>query len=504
MSDDKHDMVVGLEPESTSDSDHHSMDLVRKFDRELTRKIDLHVVPILLIMFLLAYLDRSNLGNARIEGLEKELHMKGTDYNVASMIFYLSYVLFEVPSNIMLKKFSPSTWLSTIMFLWGEQTLPLVAYTWAIRSYADTSDRNLCNVSRTYPDLSWFSSLSIFHRRCLYLMSMYYRRFELQRRLTLLFASGIVAGAFSGLLAYALAKMDHLGGYAGWRWIFIIEGLVTIVISAAAKFIIADWPEDAKFLSAEEKARLLKRLEGDANRGVAKMDRVDRPALKRIVFDWKVWVAAAMYLGAVNTGYVLALFLPTILKELGYTSSEAQIHSIPVYLVAAVCMISFAFATDKLRIRYPFILLGTTIASIGYIILLAGGSLPPNIKYMAVFFVAAGGHSTHPITLGWLANNVSGHYKRAFSTAIQISLGNCAGFVGSNVFLTRQAPRYPTGYATSLALMLVTAITATGFATGLHLENKKRDRGGRDYRLQLPSEQVDNLGDDHPDVRFCK
>ena len=86
-------------------------------------------------------------------------------------------------------------------------------------------------------------------------------------------------------------------------------------------------------------------------------------------------------------------------------------------------MISIAFATDKLRIRYPFILLGTTIASIGYIILLAGGSLPPHIKYMAVFFVAAGGHSTHPITLGWLANNVSGHYKRAFSTAIQISLG---------------------------------------------------------------------------------
>jgi len=76
--------------------------------------------------------------------------------------------------------------------------------------------------------------------------------------------------------------------------------------------------------------------------------------------------------------------------------------------------------------------------------------------------------------------------------------------VGSNVFLTSQAPKYPAGYATSLALMLLSAITAIAFASGLHLENKKRDRGGRDYRLQLPSEQLENLGDDHPDVRFCK
>jgi hypothetical protein len=107
---------------------------------------------------------------------------------------------------------------------------------------------------------------------------------------------------------------------------------------------------------------------------------------------------------------------------------------------------------------------------------------------MAVFFVAAGGHSTHPITLGWLANNVSGHYKRAFSTAIQISLvrplwaipGRSTDSIKGTVldlwkqcFLTSQAPKYPAGYATSLALMLLSAITAIAFASGLHLENKK-------------------------------
>jgi Fungal trichothecene efflux pump (TRI12) len=209
-----------------------------------------------------------------------------------------------------------------------------------------------------------------------------------------------------------------------------------------------------------------------------------------------------MYFGAVNTGYVIALFLPTILKQLGYTSSQAQIHSIPVYLVAAVVMLTIAALTDKMKRRYPFILVGCSIATVGYIILLAQKHVPVGVRYMAVFFIAAGGHSTHPITLGWLANNVSGHYKRAISTAIQISIGNFAGFVGSNIFIDANAPLFKVGYGVSLACIWLTVVTSTLFVLGLKWENKKRDRGERDWRLQLPADEVQNLGDDHPSWRF--
>lgn len=94
-------------------------DIDPEAEKRLLRKLDLHVVPILVFLFLLAFLDRINIGNARIQGLEKDLGMKGHDYNIALFIFFIPYILFEVPSNLFLKKVSPSWWLGGIMFCWG-------------------------------------------------------------------------------------------------------------------------------------------------------------------------------------------------------------------------------------------------------------------------------------------------------------------------------------------------------------------------------------------------
>ncbi|KAI9685055.1 MAG: hypothetical protein M1822_005447 [Bathelium mastoideum] len=484
------DEIQPIESAGTSDREAQDEELAmnKVLDDRITRKIDLHLVPIMTVMFMLAYLDRSNLGNAKIEGMLTDLHMVNRDYNVASLIFYVSYIVFEVPSNILLRKTSPSTWLSVLLFFWGISAL----------SQGLTQSYGGLVCARFF--IGVFEAG--FTPGFLYLFSMYYTRYQLQKRLSLMFASGIIAGAFSGLLAYALVKMDGVGGYAGWRWIFIIEGLATIAVALVSKFVIVDWPNRATFLSQEDKTRLMIRLEHDAVRGIARMDTFDATAFSRIVGDWKIYVGAFMYFGAVNTGYVIALFLPTILKELGYTSSGAQIFSIPVYIVAAVCMLIIATLTDRLRRRYPFILVGCAVATVGYCILLAQTHVSVGIKYMAVFFVAAGGHSTHPITLGWLTNNVSGHYKRAISTAIQISIGNCAGFVGSNVFVDSQAPAYTVGYGVSLACIWLTVVMATIFLCGLRWENWKRERGEQDWRYNLPPEELKNLGDDHPAWRF--
>ncbi|KMU91830.1 hypothetical protein CIHG_09570 [Coccidioides immitis H538.4] len=125
---------------------------------------------------------------------------------------------------------------------------------------------------------------------CVYLISMYYKRHELQTRINLFFSASIIAGAFSGLLAYAIANMDGVAGYGAWRWIFILEGIATVVIAVASKFIIADWPETAKFLKEDERRLLIARLAAD-NKG-ATMDRLDRKSIRRIL----------MYFGIVNTG----------------------------------------------------------------------------------------------------------------------------------------------------------------------------------------------------------
>ncbi|KAI9658617.1 MAG: hypothetical protein M1821_002177 [Bathelium mastoideum] len=272
------DEIQPIESAGTSDREAQDEELAmnKVLDDRITRKIDLHLVPIMTVMFMLAYLDRSNLGNAKIEGMLTDLQMVNRDYNVASLIFYVSYILFEVPSNILLRKTSPSTWLSVLLFFWGISAL----------SQGLTQSYGGLVCARFF--IGVFEAG--FTPGFLYLFSMYYTRYQLQKRLSLMFASGIIAGAFSGLLAYALVKMDGVGGYAGWRWIFIIEGLATIAVALVSKFVIVDWPNRATFLSQEDKTRLMIRLEHDAVRGIARMDTFDATAFSRIVGDWKIYV----------------------------------------------------------------------------------------------------------------------------------------------------------------------------------------------------------------------
>lgn len=216
-----------------------------------------------------------------------------------------------------------------------------------------------------------------------------------------------------------------------------------------------------------------------------------------------------IYMGVVTTGYSTAFFIPTILNGFGYSPSEAQLHTIPIYAVCTFVTLVAAWASDRLRHRYLFLMSGVVLASIGYIMLLCQGpakgpgAMPIGVRYLALFFILSGIYITQPMSIVWLANNMGGHYKRSFSTAMQIGLGNIGGIIGSNIYLAKEAPKFHTGYSTGLGLLWMAGLMCTIFYFGMMAENKKRDRGGRDYRLSLPKDEVENLGDDHPEFRFA-
>ena len=209
-----------------------------------------------------------------------------------------------------------------------------------------------------------------------------------------------------------------------------------------------------------------------------------------------------MYLGVVNTNYSTAMFTPTILKQLGWTTVRAQIYSIPIYVIACVSTLAIAQFADRLRHRFAFVIFGIVLASIGYAILLAQQSVSVRVRYLALIFVVSGANISQPITLVWLNNNLGGHYKRNFGTAMQIGIGNCGGIIASTIYTTSQEPLYHVGFGVSLTLLWVCGLASTAFIFGLRLENKKRDRGERDHLYNLPKEQLKNLGDDHPSFRF--
>ncbi|GFF47033.1 uncharacterized transporter C1002.16c [Aspergillus udagawae] len=458
----------------------------REAERRLLWKCDLHVVPILTVLFMFAFLDRINIGNARLMGLERDLGMTGHEYNIALFVFFVPYILFEVPSNILLKKMTPSWWLSGIMFAWGILTV-CQGVTKSFRGLV------VCRVLIGVFEAGFMPG-------SVYLINMYYRRHELQWRLNVFFSASICAGAVSGLLAYAINNMDGVAGYSGWRWIFILEGLATIVVAVIAKFIIVDWPETARFLTQGERALLLRRLSED--QGEARMDRLDKKSLRRAFSDPKIYLGPLMYFGIVNTGYAVSFFTPTILHQLGWTAVRAQVMSIPVYCVAMVITLSAAYASDRLRHRYLFTLAGCLIATMGYVILLCQASVPVGARYFAVFAITGGGYLTQPILMGWLSNNMAGHYKQSIASAMQIGFGNCGGLVASNIFFKEEAPRYTTGYGVSLGMTWICGAACALFLTYLVRENRLRDAGRREWRLELPQEEVENLGDDHPAFRF--
>ncbi|KAL4874927.1 major facilitator superfamily domain-containing protein [Aspergillus karnatakaensis] len=457
-----------------------------KAERRVLRKCDLHVVPVLMLLYLLAFLDRINIGNARLQGLERDLGMEGNDYNLALFIFFIPYILCEIPCNLIMKRLAPSTWLSSIMAFWGIIT---ICQGFVQNNGGLMACRFLIGVFEAG-----------FLPGCVYLISMYYKRYELQWRLTLFFTSSILAGAVSGLLAYGMSYMDGVRGYSSWRWIFILEGIATVVVAVIAKFFIVDWPDKARFLNDAERAILQARLQSD--QGTYRMDRLDKTAIKRIATDVKIYLGTIMYLGVLNTGYAASFFTPTILNEMGWSELDAQVMSVPVYIVAAVLTLCMAILSDRLRHRFGFAMVGCLVATVGYSILLAQDSVTTGVKYFALFAVVGGGYIAQPILIGWLSNNMSGHYKQAIASAVQIGFGNCGGFVASNIFIKSESPHYRSGYGTSLGLIWVCALASIVMFAMLVRENRKREKGERDCVLQLDQREVENLGDGHPHFRY--
>jgi MFS family permease len=253
-------------------------------------------------------------------------------------------------------------------------------------------------------------------------------------------------------------------------------------------------------LNDEERQLLVRRLASDA--GDAVMNRLDRRATRRIFRDWKIYCGIIMYFGVVQSGYGTSFFIPTILNEMGYSAKRSQVLSIPIFVVATVGALTTAVCTDRLKRRYPFTILGVLVATVGYVILLAQNGLAVGVKYFATFLIVLGTYITQPVCIAWISNCMSGHYKRSVASAMQIGFGNAGGIVASNIYLGKERPYYHTGYGTALGLLWVCALSCTVLLIGVILENRKRDRGERDYRLEC--EDADNLGDDHPHFRFSK
>ncbi|PNY26791.1 transporter [Tolypocladium capitatum] len=456
-------------------------------ERKLITRIDMHVVPFLCGMYLLAFLDRVNISNADLYGLSKDLRLgdDGYKFNTALVIFFVPYCVFEIPSNILLKKFRPHVWLSVNMFLFGFTTM----MQGLVQNY---SGLLACRFFLGLFETGMFPG-------AFYLIGMWYRRHEAQKRYSFFFNSTTLAGAFGGLLAAAIGKMSGMRGYGGWRWIFLIEGGITVFVSFFFFFLLPDFPEESKWLSKDEKEYVAARLRLD--QGQSARDR--RIALKDVanVFrDFKVAVGGFMYLGLIVPAYGYAYFSPFIIQGYGYSPIQTQLHSVPPWVAAFGFSMTIAFLSDKVQHRFAFAIFAICVAVTGLSIVIAVHDNQP-LQYAALFLIAMGAYTAMPIVVCWFNMNLGGHHRRAVGSAWQVGFGNLGGIIAVYIYLKKDRPRFTTGLSVTLAFVVLSAVACFVYGFACWKANKDRKKGSAAER-ELTQEEKTELGDMSPDYRY--
>jgi len=332
-----------------------------------------------------------------------------------------------------------------------------------------------------------------------YYLSCWYRRSEFGIRAAIFFSAAAVSGSFGGLLAAAIENMNGLGGRPGWAWIFILEGIVTVLFGAASVWFVHDFPDRATFLSEVDRARVIRRLKMD-QQSSAEHEEFKLKYVWAAVKDYKMWLGMIIYMGCDMPLYAFSLFLPTIVSELGYATTKAQLLSVPPYAAAAILTVSIGFIADRTRQRGLCNICVSFLGIAGFAMLL--GSDRAGVKYAGTFLGALGIYPCIANTITWISNNIEGVYKRGVVLGFVIGWGNLNGIVSSNIYFKK--PRYVAGHATVMAYMIVCLLGGSiVLEVLLRRENKARREGKRDYLVEgLSESEREALGDRRPDFMY--
>ncbi|THH00402.1 hypothetical protein EW026_g2123 [Hermanssonia centrifuga] len=280
-----------------------------------------------------------------------------------------------------------------------------------------------------------------------------------------------LAGSFAGM--NNICHMDGMRGYRGWRWVFILEGTLSCVLAFVMFFLVSDFPEEASWLSEDEKAFVKARLQEDVGQS-GRNEPVRLTHFVKLFKDYKSYLGAVMYFGLIVPAYSFAYFSPTIIQGLGHTAITTQLLSIPPYFAAFVFGMIISAISDRLHHRFAFTMLGICIAIVGFSILFSVHN-HTNVEYGALFLAAIGTYTAMPLALCWYSMNVQGHAQRSVAGAFQIGFGNVGGIIASYAFLAKDAPKYLPGYSICISFACLSGLACCLYFLAITLQSKRRN-----------------------------
>lgn len=322
-----------------------------------------------------------------------------------------------------------------------------------------------------------------FFPACVYLVSCWYVRYEVQKRMAAFYLISVFVGGFSAILAYGLMQMEGLANIRGWSWIFIIEGVITCLIGILAYFLVIDFPDKLiensqreSFLNAAEVEIIKARIDRDRDDSLA--DPLTWKKTGTILCDLKLWAFALLFMCSTMPSYALGYFMPIILKGMGFTAENAQLLTAPPYVFACIVGFGFAVLSDRVRMRGPIIVVQAVICIIGLV--LVGYTNGTGPRYFGTFLGLAGAQGNVPAVLSYQSNNIRMNSKRAVASALQVGFGAFGGIFASTIFRAADAPKYRPGILATIMCQLLTIILVCVLTVHFRSENKKQKEEGKE------------------------
>ncbi|KAF9481517.1 MFS general substrate transporter [Pholiota conissans] len=431
------------------------------FVRKTLRQIDWRMLPLLGLLYAVALIDRTNLGIARTAGMDVELKLYiGERYSIASMIYFIPYILLQIPGNIMLRWIGARTWLTVCVVGWGIAQLGMgFVPTWGWLVF--------CRVWLGVFEAGFFPSL-------VFIITTWYKRHEVQQRLAIFYLVSILFGGISSLLAFGIAHLSGKAGLLGWSWIFIIEGILTIVLGLLTWLFVPDFPDKSKFITDEQRKMILDRVEAD--RGDSIPDKMTGAKLLQHLSDPIVWIMAFMFLCSTMPAYAIGFFITIILKTMGYSTLMSLVLTCPPYVFAALSTFVFARTSDITRRRALWLAVQNVICLVGLFITAYSTKHP--VRYFGLFLINAGASGCVPGVLAYSSNNITSHTKRAVSTGIVIAAGGIGGIFATTVYRQKDFPGYMPGLWATIGCQL-SMIPCLGLTTFVFTRRNTAYREGR-------------------------
>ncbi|KAI9793284.1 MAG: hypothetical protein M1833_000783 [Piccolia ochrophora] len=413
--------------------------------KRLLMKVDWHLLPLLVLMYLLNFLDRNNLAQARLGTLEEDLGMSGTDFNLATSILFVGYLLMQLPSNLLITRIRPSVYLGVVMACWG------------MISAAQAATHSFVGLVMARFFLGFVEAP--FFPAAIMMLSSWYRRDELAHRIAWFYSGSSLANAFGGLLgAGVLGNLEGAHGISGWRWLFIIEGTITVGVALCAIFVLPDYPETTRWLSDDERSYAQWRLIDDIGEADLAHSSTIWESFKLALSDPRIYLFTLLQHSSLLS-QTLQYFFPTIVKTLGYSSVVTLLITVPVWAAVFLISLLVTWTSGRSGDRSLHIILLMLVSFVGNVI--AVSTLQTGARFFALFCMPMGAIAAYQIIVAWVANSFPRPLvKRSACIAIANMIGNTATIYGTYMYPSSDGPRYLPGGSATAAVTLWVAFLA--------------------------------------------